>query len=492
MGTSNVEITRILLQEWRGSKKIQDMLTAAKYYAVENVGIQSKTRDTINQEGKKIKNETMSNVKLPSAQLRTAVQQKVNYCFGKPFVLSVERLDGDSGDKEDDNADIYLNEWQRFFSVHVKKTINRIGTDAINKGIGWGYVWINKENQLKIMDVFPETVYPEWADSAHTVLDVLVRDYEIEDFGSGKRIVKKKVEYWDNQVVEKYIDDGNGLLNPESDNADNTIQSHMRMSDSFVSWGKIPFISLKGSEDEMPLLNTVRPFIDAYDFLNSKAVDSLDDDLDPVLVLENVSTELKKLQLTRDLLKNSRVASLDAGGKAYYVQVKSDITAIQSKLEALKKDITKNSYGVDFEDVRFGGNPNQLVIRSLYQDLDTYADGIETEFKVFIEQLKYFFDRWLELKGIGTVEQWEQYSIIADLNRDMMINNSELITDTVKLAGTGVSQETIDKYNPAVESFEIEQARRESERQEIQRRTEMFEFNDLMNDKGSDDSGNVT
>ena len=71
----------------------------------------------------------------------------------------------------------------------------------------------------------------------------------------------------------------------------------------------------------------------------------------------------------------------------------------------LKLDIIKFGYGVDFDDVRFGGNPNQMVIQSLYQNLDTYMDGLERQFQKFINKLKYFFDRWYELMGKGSFDE---------------------------------------------------------------------------------------
>ena len=43
-----------------------------------------------------------------------------------------------------------------------------------------------------------------------------------------------------------------------------------------------------------------------------------------------------------------------------------------------------------------------------------------------------------------------------------MINETELIENTAKLSGL-VSQETLDNYNPAVDSHDIERERRENE-----------------------------
>lgn len=126
----------------------------------------------------------------------------------------------------------------------------------------------------------------------------------------------------------------------------------------------------------------------------------------------------------------------------------------------------KFSYGVDMNDARFGGNPNQLVIKSLYQDLDTYTDGIERHFQSFIEQLKYFFDKWYEITGRGSFAEAQEYKILVKLDRSMLINQSSLIDDTVKLQGTGVSQKTLLEFNPVVQDVELEQKRLENEKAE--------------------------
>ena len=229
-----------------------------------------------------------------------------------------------------------------------------------------------------------------------------------------------------------------------------------------VSWGRVPFIALKGSDDELPLLNLIRGQIDAYDQLQSKSTDGLLDDADPIIVLRNVSPDVDGLIGTRNLLKNSRIATIDENGGAEYLQVHPDINAVQVKLEHLRKDIREFGAGVDTQDVKFGSNPSGVALRSMYQDLDIYTNNLETEFATFVESLKYFFDLWLEFRGVGSAKEWRDYRVTVKLDRDMMINEGELISNTATLQAL-VSQETLDEYNPAVKSHTEEQARRDAE-----------------------------
>ena len=467
-GRSNIDITKSILDEWRNREKaqnIRNMLDAEEYYMCRNIAISKKTRDMPGAGT----NQTLSNIKMPSAFLRTNVTQKSDYALGKPFLLSVESpltetLDEAGNPIEDANATLYLDEWTKYLSDDRRKTIKRIGKlGAINKGIGWAYITIDADGDLTIQHVDSEQIYPAWTDKEHTALDAVVRDYKVIQFINNNREEVKKVEYWDASQVYRFIDKGQGSIALEPDPDSSQPIAHMELSDNGITWGKVPFIFFKGNEDELPMLNIIRAQIDSYDKLQSKSVDALLDDIDPVLALKGYSPELGSLVEQRQIMQSSRIVAIGENGDAYYVQTKPDITAVQEKLESLKKDIREFGASVDTQDIRFGSNPSGVALKSMYTDLDVYSNGLETEFSAFMQLLKYFFDRWLEFRRIGTAEQWKQYEISVKFDRDLMTNSTSDIQEAVMLASTGVSQQTIDNWNPAVPSHEIEQQRRERE-----------------------------
>lgn len=465
-GRSNIDITKSLLDEWRNRDKrhiIDSMLAAEEYYMCRNTTIAQKRRD-MPEVGE---NSTLSNAKIPSAFLRTNVVQKSDYALGKPFLISVESplpetLDEAGNAIEDPNAKIYLDEWSSYLSPARRKTIKRIGKHgAINKGIGWAYVTIDSTGDLLLQHVDSEQLYPAWAGKEHTILDAIVRDYKVIQYINNNREEVNKVEFWNTEVVERHVDKGHGALSPDPDSPPQA--AHMELPGIGITWGRVPFIAFKGNEDELPMLNIIRQQIDSYDRLQSKSTDALLDDIDPVLALEGYSPELGDLIKQRHIMQNSRIVAIGTGGKAYYVQANPDITAVQQKLELLRKDIMAFGQAIDSQDVKFGSNPSGVALRSMYQDLDVYINGLETEFSSFMQQLKYFFDIYLEFKGIGTAEQWSEYEVSVKFDRDMMVNSEADINETVLLASTGVSQYTQDLWNPAVETPEIENQRREQE-----------------------------
>lgn len=478
-GTSNKDITKNILEEWRNSETINDMIEAEKYYKVQNTTIDSKTRAYADEDGNLIDNKYASNIKTKTAQYRKSVNQKLNFSLMKPFVISCDN-------------DNYKKQWEEFLSDDIRAVIQRAGKSGINKGIGWVYPWIDEKGNLNIIDVAPEIVYPAWTDVAHTKLDVVVRDYSVVQYENQTKQDVRKVEYWDANIVEKYIDysngHGTGALEADTDNLDYELdseekkraiiqQSHLTKKDgSAASWERVPFIFFKGCDDELTLLNQCRTDIDGYDMLKSKALDSLADDIDPTITIEGIGAEMGELVKARKLIQNCRIIALDPGGKADVLKVNTDISQVIQQLELLKKDIIDNTNTVDLTTIQLGTNPSGNAMKSFYESLNTWCNGFEAQFRVFMKNLKYFFDKWLSWKGgFGTFEQLQAIPITFTLDRDMMINETEIIDNVVKLDGR-ISQETLDEMNPWVENHQKEQKRREEDAKRDQENTELYQF----------------
>ena len=115
-------------------------------------------------------------------------------------------------------------------------------------------------------------------------------------------------------------------------------------------------------------------------------------------------------------------------------------------------------------------------MRTFYEPLNQWANGFESEFRVYFENLKYFFDKWLSWKGgYGTFEELQKIDITFTLDRDMLIDESEIITNLSTL-GDEISQETRDELNPYVESHEKEQKRRDDEAKKAEENNELLKL----------------
>lgn len=478
---SNKELIQTMLKKWRNSPVIEDMRTANTYYAVDNEHVHHKTRNYVDADGNLQENKYASNVKIPSAFLRMSVDQKVDYAFGKPFMVNVIKKDESISDEL---KDTYQKEWSNFISPINREEIKDIAKNAINCGIGWCYPVITSNGEFRVSSIESDTVYPRWLDKTHNDLLAIVRDYYEDKYIHGGITLVNRVEYWDQEIVEKYTCDNLSLTEDAEPTNHFVTQDGIAEHENIFtesapqesSWGKVPFIALKSCRDEKPLIKIVKSQIDSYDDLQSKSVDGLIDDIDPILLLKGMSADIKDLAEARYLLKNLRIASVESDGDAKYLQVNPDITAVQTKLENLEKDIKEFSCTVSTQDIEFGSNPSGVALKAAYQDLDIFINKLEIQFEVFMQNLKYFFNKYLVIQNKFTEQDLENLDIVVTLDRDMMINETELIENTTKLSGL-VSQETLDNYNPAIESHEIEQERREKEKEDKQNKDDKDLFN---------------
>lgn len=452
-------ITQIIINEHKADPKYETMRIADKYLANENQEIESKTRDFYDKDGNAHNNPSAYNAKLSSGFLAELVKQKQDYALAKTFVLKIK--------KDDEELDIdneYVRAWMDFVHKKLFSFAYILCGEAINHGIAWCYIWIDEDGDLQLYNAQGDIVFAVWQDRNHTKLDRLVYNYTTKTYKSLNPIIDEYAEYWDkdNRILFQ-VNDGYSEKS-EIDADGNPIHSQMMLGNEPISWGRIPFVALKSTDDEKPLLKNIKSFIDAYDQLGSKAVDGLIDDTDPLLVFKGISPSVDDLIEARELAKMTRTISLDTDGDAYYIQAQTDVDSTLKEKQDLRRDIYKFGCGVDYEDLRFGGNPNQMVIKSLYQSLDTYIDGLERHFQNFIDNLKYFFDKWLEWSNKGNFEEMNSCNVLIKFDRSVVINRSEMINDTVKLAGTGVSQKTLMEFNPVVQDVEMELDRVEEER----------------------------
>ena len=489
-GITNKEITQNILNEWRNSKTIADMKEAQAYSLVQNTGIEQKNRNYEDEHGHIVKNDHLSNIKTKTSQYRKSLIQKLDFTMAKPFIFVCD-------------DDKYKEQWDEFLNNKNRAAIKRTAKEAINKGIGFSYPWIDENGELKIIDLPSQTLYPAWKDEAHTELDAAVRDYKIIEYINQTPHDVYKVEYWDKDSYEKFIDYGDGqgtgsLLEPtkgrglvddldgdeliEGNERVSVRKAHMTNKDGTgQSWGRVPFIYLKGNDDELPLLNECKADIDAYDMTKSKGIDSILDDIDATLVVEGISAEMGELSRARKLVQNSRIMAVDIGGKAHFEKVNSDISAIVSQLDVIRKDIQDNTCTVDVTTIAMGSNPSGAAMKTFYEPLNIWANGFEEQFRVYFEQLKYFFDKWLSWKsGFGTFEQLQEIDIEVNLDRDMLIDEASIINNIVTL-GDQISEETRLELNPYVNDVEQEKKRLEEDRKKAQEENELMQFQNTVN-----------
>lgn len=115
--------------------------------------------------------------------------------------------------------------------------------------------------------------------------------------------------------------------------------------------------------------------------------------------------------------------------------------------------MTSIARGYDAAELRAGNNPNELQIKSVFNDINMDANGMELEFKFALNQLLWFINANLSNTNKGDYFK-ETVDII--FNKDQIVNESEVINDIKNSVGI-VSTETLLKNHPYVDDVKQEE-----------------------------------
>lgn len=136
-------------------------------------------------------------------------------------------------------------------------------------------------------------------------------------------------------------------------------------------------------------------------------------------------------------------------------------------MEIFKKALIENAMGYDAKDDRLSGNPNQMNIQSMYSDIDTDANDTESEAQATMDDILWFVNCHLANSGMGDFEGQED-GVDVIFNRDMLMNESEIIDNCTKSQGL-ISDETIIANHPWVNDPQAEMERLKKQKEEAQK-----------------------
>ncbi|MFC6546618.1 phage portal protein, partial [Cohnella cellulosilytica] len=191
------QIIQLEIGDWRKSDKRKWMEIGERYYR-NKPDILERQRTAIGASGAKEIVGNLANNKLTNPFTRKLVDQKVGYLLGKP--LSVQT----------DNT-AYADEWSDILQPAMFRRLQSTGKQAVNAGIAWWFVHYDDVGKLSFRKMNSLEIKPLWADEAHTILDAVIRDYEVTVYEGLQRKTVRKIEWWDSQGVRRYVVDGTGL-----------------------------------------------------------------------------------------------------------------------------------------------------------------------------------------------------------------------------------------------------------------------------------------
>lgn len=452
------QIIKQEIDDWYNSQERKDMIAGEKYYR--NKGdILERKRLTIGEGGAMIEAKNLANNKIVHGFIRKLVDQKAGYLLSKEMSIQT-------------NNTKYDEVLTGIFDKGFKRLLKSLLKEAIKKGRAWLHIYYDEEGNFRFKKLPSEEVIPIWKDAAHTELQAIIRVYEVEAYEGTKKTIIKKVEYWHSKGVNRYVlgtathlsvVGASGLI-PDVEFGD--FSNHFTVigaqeEERGLNWERIPFICFKYNEDELPLISLLKSLIDDYDRSKSDNSNNLEDIPNSIFKLKGYDgTDLGEFRRNLMIYRSVKVTAED-GADVETLDVNINTEAYKLHTEMTRADIYEFGRGVDTQADSFATAPSGEALKFLYADLDMDANDIENEFQAALENLLWFVNTHIVNTG---GQDYSEETVNFLFNRDIVINESEVITDAKNSTGV-ISKETIVANHPWVTDTKEELKRIEAEEQ---------------------------
>lgn len=432
MDNLSAKIINKILNDYRSSKDYEEIATSYEYYNNRQEILYKKRLGIGEVKGTREVIENLPNNKIMRNQYAVLVDQKKNYLLTRPIGVSSE------------NKSYQEKLQQELFDFKFHKLIKSVGRDSLLANMGYIYPYIDKEGNFKLMKFDPLEIIPIWEDKLHTWLQGFIRFYKTVDYEDHETEI---VEYYHMWGIDRYEEVNGELVLREQ-------EPYFMVGDEIGNWGRIPLIYFRMDEQEQPLLNRVKALQDAINSILSRFMDTMDEDSrNTILVLKNIGghneQDLKRIR--REINRSGIIAfsSNPQTGNADVstLSVDIDITNYETVLEILIRSLIEVGRGVDTNSELFQKAVNQMTIQSLYTNIDLDANEMETEYKVSLDILLYFYNYY---KG------YDHQDVKFTFDRNILINETATIENAQKSIGV-ISNRTIMRHHPWVEDIAEEE-----------------------------------
>lgn len=430
---SEKEFFEAEIAAWKSDERRKAMVEGEKYFRGEH-DILTAERTAIGMDGKVKRVDNLPNNRIVDNQYQRLVNQKVNYLLGREAIIDCEN---DSYRALLENA--LGTAWSRMLKCLLR--------DAVNMGLGWLYVYTDNENRLRFKRIPAYEMIAYWKDETHTELDCAVRLYSIEGYRGSEKYVREMAEIYKENGVEVFeIEDG--VLKKCGE--------HLYFKER-----GIPLVAFKYNEKEIPLIKRVKSLQDALNMTLSDFENRLQEDArNTILVLQNYDgTDLGEFRQNLAAYGAVKVKTVDgAAGDIKTLSVEFKAENYTAMVNLLKNAMIENAMGYDSKSDKVGNNPSQMVIESMFSDLDLDMSEAAVEFGYSFDVLKDIINEYFELYGYGYFEN-EKPKIV--FNRDCLVNESEAIDNCIKSREL-LCEETVVLNHPWVKNVK-EEIRKRSE-----------------------------
>lgn len=447
---SDMDFLEHELMKFISSPARKHMIDGDLYYDYEQA-IMYKKRMVIGNDGKLVEDKHLPNNRYTDNQYATMVDQKVNYLLSKPITFKTENQG-------------YADALKDVFNKRFHRVLKNVGKDSYNGGIAWLYPYYDENGEFRIKRFHPWEVLPFWKDDDHTELDFAARVYDVETYEGGHEKTITHVEVYDTQGIHKFILEGNTLV-PDYSTYYFEMPGVEEGAAIPYNWNKVPLVAFKANNTETPLLKKCKSLQDGINEILSNFGDGMQENAsgNTILIIKNYDgTDLGQFRHNLTNYKAVKVRTVDgADGGIDSLQIEVNCDNYKAILTELRKALVQNCKGYDIEELKSSGSPNEMTIKAVYSQIDLDANEIETEYQASFEELLWFVNQHLSMTGKGNFEG-EDIEVIFD--RDMMVNESQVITD-INSSSAILSKKTLVAMHPYVSDVEAELKQLDEEEQ---------------------------
>lgn len=472
---SDLEFLERELSKWLASPEREMMIVGEQYYDYDQAIKHRKRmviKDSAGADGARKsvweEDKHLPNNKDVDNQYAKMVDQKVNFLLSKPLTLESKN-------------EAYKEAVGKVLNSKFHRTLKNLGKDMYNCGIGWLHPYYNERGEFCIKRFKPYEIMPFWKDDEHTELDFAVRVYNVVVYEGNNEKVVTNVDVFDTNGVHHLVYHDNKLVPDYSTyNFELDIDGQ---TEPYV-WDRVPLIPCKAYSNETALIKKTKPLQDAINRIMSDFDNSMEENAsgNSVIVLENYGgTDLGEFRRNLSEFKAIKVRSTDGGrGGVSTIEITVNAENYKAILDLLKKALIENAKGYDISELKSGGSPNEMTIKSIYSDIDLDANETETELQASFEDLLWFINKHLANTCQGNFEN-EDMDII--FNRDMLVVETDVISNIKNSVGI-LSNETLIAQHPWTKNVAEELERIKKEKEEAIQEAQEEMYGDFGQDKG--------
>lgn len=458
----NLNILELEVQDFKMSHHRLAMIKACEYYD-DRQKIQTRKRTAIGCNGNLVTLDNVPNAHILDNQFAIHVDKKVNYLLGKPFTVNTDN-------------DNYTKLLEKQLDKKFRKKLKLIGTDMVRCGVGYLFPYY-RNNELKFKRFKPYEIKVYYKDDEKEEIDFFFRHFVDKVYKGTSKDYVEKVEVFTKEGIKHYIFQS-GRLYPDTTKEDDF---YITTDDGQAyNWDRIPLIVFKYNEEQQILFERIKELQDSINVILSNFQNCMEEDTrNTILIIENYDGEnLGEFRQNLATYGAVKVRSSE-GGKGDVRSLYIDVNADNYKviLEELRKALIKGMKSVDVDELK-SGTPNQMNIQSMFTDIDQDANSMETEIQDSMDDLLWFVDMDLSLKGKGDFREEE---VRLEFNRDLMSDETSIIDNVVKLVGL-VSDETLLAQIPFIDDPAKEAERYKKQQQEEMAVSDMNSYGGLGNE----------